>query len=179
MHSGYHKLSPHSVHYRNLFPHEAPIHHHHPAMYSPPEQKHYVPIKHHHEGMFDKHEHVHYRHHYPAHFVPVIPNQPTSPPRENNKNKRNISPTEKKKVISRNVDRKKLSEEELEELRRRERDYQRERRARIRLEKVCLIFIVLGVRIYLYSVRTFFKITIKVKENDFLAIKFYENFDYF
>ena len=92
--------------------------------------------------MFDKHEH--YRHHYPSHFIPVIPNQQTSPqPRENNKNKRNTSPpTEKKKVISRNVDRKKLSEEELEELRRRERDYQRERRARIRLEKVCSLFLV-------------------------------------
>lgn len=50
--------------------------------------------------------------------------------------KAETSPGEKKKMISRNVDRKKLSEEELEELRKRERDYQRERRARIRMEKV-------------------------------------------
>ena len=41
-----------------------------------------------------------------------------------------------KRAINRNVDRKKLKDEELEELRRKERDYQRERRARLRFEKV-------------------------------------------
>ena len=151
MHSGYHhKLSPHSVHYRNLFPRETPVHHHrhHPTMYSPPNEKHF--IKHHHDAaVFHKH-----RHQYPTHFIPVIPNQPTSPPRENHKSKRNSSPpSEKKKVISRNVDRKKLSEEELEELRRRERDYQRERRARIRLEKVCtFLFITLLLKYCIHIV---------------------------
>lgn len=81
--------------------------------------------------------------------MPVMRNkQPSPPTRTTGKGKRQSagSPTtEKKKVISRNVDRKKLSEEELEELRRRERDYQRERRARIRLEKVCVYINVIWI----------------------------------
>lgn len=77
------------------------------------------------------------------HVIPVAhrPNKDgMSSPEQKPKFPSSTSPTnssnEKKKLISRNVDRKSLSEEELEELRRRERDYQRERRARIRLEKV-------------------------------------------
>ncbi|XP_012554765.1 uncharacterized protein LOC100214406 isoform X1 [Hydra vulgaris] len=59
-----------------------------------------------------------------------------SPEKYHNDEKNALEATaEKKRMISRNVDRKKLSEEELEDLRRRERDYQRERRARIRMEK--------------------------------------------
>lgn len=144
-HNPYHaKVSPHSHHTREYYPTLYAPDSHHPH-YSPLESKHYLSgPRHHHESRHESHYHHHhdsyekkgtYKHYYPPHFIPIIHSQPDSPNRES-KHKQSSSPhCEKKKMISRNVDRKKLSEEELEELRRRERDYQRERRARIRMEK--------------------------------------------
>ena len=135
-----HHYSPHS-HYMSEGRHYSDVHYPHHLT----EDRHYLPESHrletHHHSMHE----LHSRHH--PHISTVV-HQPhisstassTSPELKSKTSAVNSSLSlgnnEKKRMISRNVDRKKLSEDELEELRRRERDYQRERRARIRLEKV-------------------------------------------
>lgn len=149
------KVSPHPPHHGSDY--YSPIvympeHHHHRHPYSPTDQhyshkeRHYTnQHSHQHHDPRDRQREV-YKHHYPSpNFMAASHRQHyaegnSMPDHDSQKSKildnASTSPGEKKKMISRNVDRKKLSEEELEELRRRERDYQRERRARIRLEKV-------------------------------------------
>lgn len=141
----YGKLSP-RVHHR--------IDYHSPVLYMPehnhqysPTDKQFVPKEKHYRNhtLHDSRDRQreHYDNGYSSKYMTT--NQLHPHPQEkliishdsqSSKTDHNSPPGEKKKMISRNVDRKKLSEEELEELRRRERDYQRERRARIRMEKV-------------------------------------------
>ena len=144
-------------HYPSLVYMSNTTHHHHHYPHSPTQYlrdgRHFPDIHFPRYLVDDRHYHSepyklegYHKSHALPHVLPPVPHRPPtsadgmSSPEHKPKLSASTSPTnvsnEKKKMISRNVDRKKLSEEELEELRRRERDYQRERRARIRMEKV-------------------------------------------
>lgn len=147
----HHHPSNHHMHYPAVYMPDAPDHHHSPSSHYFRERHYpdmYLPRLHsedqhgHKERDFHLPHNFHKSHHlsphlyHPVHQPHSTIDRSISP--EGRKSPDNSSPpssAEKKRLISRNVDRKKLSEEELEDLRKRERDYQRERRARIRLEK--------------------------------------------